>query len=116
MVETATGTDRSAGTSYQTILDEDSRAVPDIFKVQNPLPPGPTTVPAERYHSREFHELEVEKVWKRVWQMACHEEDIPDIGDYYVYDIASLSFLVVRTGENEFRAHHNACLHRGRLQ
>jgi len=115
MVETATGTDRSAGTSYQTILDEDSRAVPDIFKVQNPLPPGPTTVPAERYHSREFHELEVEKVWKRVWQMACHEEDIPDIGDYYVYDIASLSFLVVRTGENEFRAHHNACLHRGRL-
>ena len=79
MVETATGTDRSAGTSYQTILDEDSRAVPDIFKVQNPLPPGPTTVPAERYHSREFHELEVEKVWKRVWQMACHEEDISSL-------------------------------------
>ena len=29
------------------------------------------------------------------------------------YDIAHLSFLVVRTGEEEFKAFHNACLHRG---
>lgn len=115
MVEVATGTDRSGGITYQELLDADSRKVPDMFRVQSPLPAGPTVVPAERYYSQEFHDLEVEKLWKRVWQMACHKEDIPDVGDYYVYEIAHLSFLVVRTGEDEFRAYHNACLHRGRM-
>ena len=91
MVETATGTDRSAGLSYQEILDTDSRKVPGILRVQIPLPKGPTVVPAERYYSKAFHDLEVEKVWKRVWQMACHELDIPEVGDYHVYEIAHLS-------------------------
>jgi len=115
MVETATGTDRSAGITYQEILDTDSRKVPDIFRAQHPMPKGPTRVPAERYYSKAFHDLEVEKIWKRVWQMACHELDIPEVGDYYIYEIAHLSFLVVRTGEDELKAFHNACLHRGRM-
>jgi phenylpropionate dioxygenase-like ring-hydroxylating dioxygenase large terminal subunit len=101
--------------TYQTLLDEDSHPVPAIMRVESPLPPGPTIVPAERYYSKAFHDLEVEKVWKRVWQMACHEDDIPEVGDYTIYDIAHLSFLVVRTGPETFRAYHNACLHRGRL-
>ncbi len=114
MTETLTGTNRSAGVTYQEILDEDSHPVRDILRVDAPMPPGPTKVPVERYFSKAFHDLEVEKVWKRVWQMACHEDDIPDVGDYHVYDIASLSFLVVRTGADSFKAYWNACLHRGR--
>ena len=46
--------------------------------------------------------------------MACHEDDIPEVGDYHVYDIANLSFLIVRSGPDEFKAFWNACLHRGR--
>lgn len=114
MIETRTGTNRSAGVTYQSLLDEDSHPVPEIMRAQNPLAPGPTKVPAQQYFSRAFHDLEVEKVWSRVWQMACHEDDIPEIGDYTVYDIAHLSFLVVRTGETAFKAFRNACLHRGR--
>lgn len=115
MIETKTGTDRSAGISYQSLLDQDSHPVPDIMRVQSPMPPGPTVVPADRYFSKAFHELEVEKVWKRVWQMACHEDDIPEVGDYTIHEIAHLSFLVVRTGADAFSAYHNACLHRGRM-
>ena len=115
MAETNTGSDRSAGVDYLKLLDEDSHPVRDILRVESPMGPGPTKVAAERYFSKEFHDLEVEKVWKRIWQMACHEDDIPDVGDYHVYDIANLSFLIVRSGENEFKAFYNACLHRGRL-
>ncbi len=115
MIETKTGTDRSLGVTYQSLLDQDSHPVPDIMRKESPLPAGPTKVPAERYYSQEFHDLEVEKMWKRVWQMACHEDDIPDVGDYHVYEIAHLSYLVVRTAEDEFKAYHNACLHRGRM-
>lgn len=114
MTETLTGTDRSAGTPYQDILNEDSHPVPDVMRRESPMPPGPTKVPAERYYSKEFHDLEVEKVWKRCWQMACHEDDIPNVGDYMVYDIAHLSFLIVRSAEEEFKAFYNVCLHRGR--
>jgi len=115
MVETSNGTNRSSGITYQQLLDEDSHPVPEIMRTQSPMPPGPTIVPADRYYSKAFHDLEVEKLWSRVWQMACHEDDIPDVGDYNVYEIAHLSFLIVRTGEDEFKAYHNACLHRGRM-
>lgn len=115
MTETTTGTNRSAGISYQRLLDEDSHPVRDILRVESPMKSGPTRVPVQRYFSKAFHDLEVEKLWKRVWQMACHEDDIPDVGDYLVYDIAELSFLIARTGENSFKAFYNACLHRGRM-
>ncbi len=115
MVETLTGTNRSAGISYKELLEQDSHPVPELYKVDAPLPPGPTIVPAEQYYSKEFHDLEVEKVWKRCWQMACHEDDIPEVGDYLKYDIANLSFLIVRTGEDAFKSFYNVCLHRGRL-
>jgi len=115
MTEILTGTNRSAGPTYQDYLDIDSHPVRDILRVESPMEPGPTLVPVERYFSKEFHDLEVEKVWKRVWQMACHEDDIPDVGDHLVYDIAELSFLLVRTGPDEIKAYWNACLHRGKL-
>src|SRR4051794_12562277 len=105
---------RSAGPLYQEILDTDTRPVPPLLRAEAPLPPGTQRVPAERYFSKVIHDLEVEKIWKRVWQMACREEDIPEIGDYLIYDIAELSFIVMRTGLNEFKAFRNACLHRGR--
>ena len=114
MVETVTGTDRSAGISYNEVLATDSHPVGDLLKASAPLPPGPTVVDASVYYSRETHELEKERLWKRVWQMACHEDDIPNVGDSYVYDIADLSYIIVRSGEDTFHAFPNACLHRGR--
>ncbi len=50
MVETITGTDRSAGITYQSLLDEDAHTPPDIMREQSPLPAGPTTVPEDRYY------------------------------------------------------------------
>jgi len=114
MTETLTGSNRSAGVRCVDLLDQDSHPVRDILRVDSPMPPGPTKVPVERYFSKAFHDLEVEKVWKRVWQMACHEDDIPEVGDHHVYDIANLSFLIVRTGPDAFKGFWNACLHRGR--
>ena len=105
---------RSAGALYQELLDADTRPVPDVLRWQSPLPAGVTKVPAEQFYSREFHDLEVERLWKRVWQMACREEELANVGDYVVYEIASLSFLVVRSAPDEIKAYHNACLHRGR--
>jgi phenylpropionate dioxygenase-like ring-hydroxylating dioxygenase large terminal subunit len=98
---------------YHKLLDGDSRPVPDSYRRDCRLE-GVTIVPVEQFTTRAFHDLEVEKVWKRAWQMACHEDDIPEVGDSIAYDIAGMSFLVVRTAPSEFKAFYNACLHRGR--
>ncbi len=114
MVETLTGTNRSNGLNYDELLDMDTHDVPSKLRENSPIEPGPTIVNPSIYYSRDFFDLEVERLWKRVWQLACHEDDIPNVGDSLVYDIASLSYIIVRTSKDEIRAFPNACLHRGR--
>lgn len=71
-------------------------------------------VPVDRYYKPEYHDLEIERIWKKCWQFACREEHLPEVGDYVLYEIAGLSFIVVRTAPDEIKAYPNACLHRGR--
>lgn len=73
----------------------------------------PDRVPVARYYDREFFELEKEKLWPRVWQMACRLEEIPRRGDYVVYEIFDKSVIVTRVDENTVKAYHNHCRHRG---
>ena len=70
-------------------------------------------IPKERYISREFVDLEMDRLWPRVWQIACREEEIPDAGDYVEYVIGDQSILVVRGADGSIGAYYNACLHRG---
>ncbi|MEM7564517.1 MAG: aromatic ring-hydroxylating dioxygenase subunit alpha [Pseudomonadota bacterium] len=107
-------TSQTLNPAYQKLLDSDSRPVPESYRRDSPIEPGPTLVSVKHYISREVHELEREKLWKRVWQMACHEDDLPNVGDHVPYDIAGLSFLIVRVSDTEIKAYYNACLHRGR--
>lgn len=71
-------------------------------------------VPVAGYISREYVELEKERLWPRVWQMACREEEIPQPGDFYTYEIADDSVSVVRKQDGSIAAYHNVCPHRGR--
>lgn len=73
-----------------------------------------TRVASENYVSREFAMKEKERLWPRVWQVACREEDIPKPGDYVVYDIADETIVVVRRQGGAIKAFHNVCPHRGR--
>ncbi len=116
MTETTNRTGRSSGVSFTELLAADSHPVDDLLRDESRagLTDGNTRVPASFYTSQEFHALEVEKLWSKVWQLACLEEEIPDVGDYHVYEIAELSFLIVRTADG-IKAYRNACLHRGRL-
>jgi phenylpropionate dioxygenase-like ring-hydroxylating dioxygenase large terminal subunit len=106
---------RSPGITYQELLDRDTHDVPSVLRLQSPMDFGDEDVSIERYTSKAWFDKEVEFLWKRVWQYACREEEIPEPGDTYRYDIAGMSFLVVRTSSGDVRAYPNACLHRGRL-
>ena len=110
----APGKARAKGPSIQELLDEETVEVPWVMRQERYEFLGDEDVPAERYFSRKFFDLEVEKLWPKVWQLACFEQDIPNVGDTIVYDIVDWSFLVTRTAPDRIQAFYNACLHRGR--
>ena len=70
-------------------------------------------IPAERYISRDFMELEWEHVWTKVWLLGGRSDDIPEPGDYICTDIGKESVLIVRQPDGSVKAFHNVCLHRG---
>jgi len=74
---------------------------------------GDGLIAKERYTSRAFLDREMERLWPRVWQIACREEELAAVGDYVEYTIGDQSILIVRTAPGELRALVNACLHRG---
>ena len=105
---------RSPGLSYQGLLDTDTHDVPAVLRLESVRDGGSADISNERYISHEWHRKEVDRLWMRVWQFACREEEIPEPGDYHVYDIANLSFIVMRQEDGSIKAFPNACLHRGR--
>lgn len=76
-------------------------------------PPSPTLVPAERYYSPEFAALEVQRMWPRVWQVACMVDHVAEPGDYFEYRCGPYGVLIVRGEDGSLRAFQNACRHRG---
>jgi choline monooxygenase len=74
---------------------------------------GPTLVPVDRYISPEWKALEDEKVWPKVWQIACSVDHVAEPGDFYEYRAGWLSIIVIRGDDGELRAFQNACRHRG---
>lgn len=95
------------------LLHDDSAVVPESLVADGNYYPEFNRVPFSTYLDRGYAELELEHVWKKSWQFACREEDIPEIGDRYPYDVGPLSFIIIRSGKNEFKAFYNSCLHRG---
>jgi phenylpropionate dioxygenase-like ring-hydroxylating dioxygenase large terminal subunit len=76
-------------------------------------PQRPTLVPAERYYSTAFAQLEVERMWPKVWQVACTTDHVAEPGDYFEYRCGPYSVLIVRGDDDELRAFQNVCRHRG---
>ena len=70
----------------------------------------PVTIGVEAYVSEDYARAERDKLWRKVWQQVGRVEEIPEVGNYLTYDILDDSIIVVRTGPNEFRAHHNVCI------
>ena len=76
-------------------------------------PKRPTLVPAARYYSAAFAQLEVERMWPKVWQVACTVDHVAEPGDYFEYRCGPYSVLIVRGDDGTLRAFQNVCRHRG---
>lgn len=99
--------------STQEVIHRDGRPVPPVFELEQPAFLGDGDIGFERYISQDFFDREMAHLWPKVWQWACREEQIPEPGDYYVYEVGRHSVIVLRDDEGQVRAYINSCLHRG---
>ncbi len=104
--------DHFPGRTYRDIARADGEQLPPVIECQSNPDQSTEDIPFERYTSRAFFDREMRQMWRKVWQFACRDEHVREVGDYYVYDIARFSLVIVRTDEG-LRAYHSSCLHRG---
>ncbi len=109
----APGDARCPGPSTRELISADASGAAEPLLEESYEFLGDDDIPFDEYTSADFARAEHDRMWSRVWQWACREEHIPEVGDYQVYDIGDRSALVVRTAPDRIRAFHNFCLHRG---
>ncbi|MDE2435964.1 MAG: aromatic ring-hydroxylating dioxygenase subunit alpha [Sphingomonadales bacterium] len=71
------------------------------------------TLPQGLYVSREAFEFDTQVMLKSVWLFACTVAHVKQPGDYYLFEMAKTSIIIVRGRDGEVRAFHNSCAHRG---
>jgi len=90
---------RAPGQTVQEVLRADAIAPPEVLLREHPPDYVDNhEISVDRYLTQEWHDLEVEHVWRKVWQMACRLEELQTVGDHVVYEVATESVIVVRTG------------------
>jgi phenylpropionate dioxygenase-like ring-hydroxylating dioxygenase large terminal subunit len=100
--------------TYQEILDQDVNPPPATLRERSVPDLGTAPVDVRHYIDPLFFAASIEKMWLRTWLMACREEEIPNVGDFHIFEIVGKSLIVVRTSPTEIKALANVCLHRGR--
>ena len=113
-IDVQPGAARCPGTSWGDLMAQDSRPSPACLTEESYTYLGSDPLDAARYTSEEFARAERERMWPHVWQFAAREEDLPEAGDYIVYENAGRSYLLTRQDDGSIKALHNVCLHRGR--
>ncbi|HVT25457.1 MAG TPA: aromatic ring-hydroxylating dioxygenase subunit alpha [Rhizomicrobium sp.] len=106
--------DRCDAISYQELLDRDTMPVPAALREQSEPDLGTSGIPIEHYTSQDYFDRSVGRMWLKTWQMACREQDIPEVGNFVLYEVVGKSLIIVRSGADQIKALHNSCLHRGR--
>ena len=76
------------------------------------LPIRPTLA-AWTYQNAELQGVEMDALFRRSWQFACHVNELPQPRDFITLDMGPDPVLVLRDESGVLRAYLNVCRHRG---
>ena len=71
------------------------------------------SLPRDLYVSEEAFRFDTQVMLKSVWLYACTVAHVKNPGDYFVFEVAHNSIIIIRGRDNEVRAFWNSCRHRG---
>jgi Rieske 2Fe-2S family protein len=60
-----------------------------------------------------IYQREIDEIYLKSWLYAGHVSEIPLVGDWFLFEMAGESVVIVRSGESEISALVNVCRHRG---
>jgi phenylpropionate dioxygenase-like ring-hydroxylating dioxygenase large terminal subunit len=65
------------------------------------------------YVSPDLFSLDMERIYFRHWLFAGHVDRLRNPGDYFLYQIAGESIVLIRSDGGQVRGFYNVCRHRG---
>ena len=71
------------------------------------------TLPQQLYVGQEAFDFDTQVMLKSVWLYACTVAHVKKPGDYFIFELANNSIIIIRGRDGEVRAFHNSCRHRG---
>lgn len=72
-----------------------------------------STHPPEFYTSKEFYELEVQRIFLKEWLCVGRWDEIEKPGDFFTINILAEPLIIARNEANQVQAFSSVCLHRG---
>lgn len=70
-------------------------------------------LPGGVYRDPELYEQEIRRIFLKSWLYVGHQSQIPERGDYFLFEIAGESVIIARDGDGRINAMMNVCRHRG---
>ncbi len=67
---------------------------------------------ARYYTDPDVFAQEIQGLFARTWQFACHSSEVADPGDYVTFEIAGESLFCIRGRDGVLRTFYNVCQHR----
>ena len=70
-------------------------------------------LPGAAYRDPEIYELEIRHILLKSWLYVGHQSQIPERGDFFLFEMAGESVIIVRDAQGGINALLNVCRHRG---
>jgi Rieske 2Fe-2S family protein len=93
------------------VLKNDARSIDELIASQKPG----HSLSQRFYTDPDIYELELEKLVYRNWILAGHVSQLPEPGDFKVFNVDKESAIVVRGSDGALKGFANVCRHRGSL-
>ena len=65
------------------------------------------------YTDNDIYQRDIEEIYLKCWLYAGHLSEIPRVGDWFLFEMAGESVIIVRAEDNSVNALLNVCRHRG---
>src|SRR5690348_9702992 len=70
-------------------------------------------LPGDVYKDPQLYEKEIARIFLRAWLCVGHHSQIPQRGDFFLFEMAGESVILVRDADGQINALLNVCRHRG---
>jgi phenylpropionate dioxygenase-like ring-hydroxylating dioxygenase large terminal subunit/AcrR family transcriptional regulator len=97
---------------FGSLLDQKHSTVSSMIRLSEKNAEG-DNLPPWTYTNEEYFKVEQQQLFRKNWMVAGHANDIPNIGDYILFDAAGIPTIIMHGDDGQLRILENSCQHQG---